>query len=30
TYNSDGVMFEYTESRHRTDHFRFYANALRR
>ena len=30
TYNSDGVMFEYTQSRHRPDHFRFYANALRR
>ena len=30
TYNSDGVMFEYTQSRHKPDHFRFYANALRR
>ena len=30
TYNSDGVMFEYTQSRHRPDHFRFYDNALRR
>ena len=30
TYNSVGVMFEYTQSRHRPDHFRFYDNALRR
>ena len=30
TYNSDGVMFEYTQSRHRPDHFRFYDTALRR
>ena len=30
TYNSDGVMFEYTQSRNRPDHFRFYDNALRR
>lgn len=30
TYNSDGVMFEYTQSRHRPDHFRFYDNAVRR
>ena len=30
TYNSDGVMFEYTQSRHRPDHFRFYENAVRK
>lgn len=30
TYNSDGVMFEYTQSRHRPDYFRFYDNALRK
>lgn len=30
TYNSDGVMFEYTESRHRPDYFRFQDNASRR
>lgn len=30
TYNSDGVMFEYTQSRHCPDHFRFYENAVRR
>ena len=30
TYNSDGVMFEYTQSRHRPDHFRFYDNAVRK
>lgn len=30
TYNSDGVMFEYTQSRHRPDYFRFYDNAIRR
>lgn len=30
TYNCDGVMFEYTQSRHRPDHFRFYDNAVRR
>ncbi|MBE5956107.1 MAG: UTRA domain-containing protein [Lachnospiraceae bacterium] len=30
TYNSDGVMFEYTESRHRPDFFRFQDNAVRR
>ena len=29
TYNSDGVMFEYTQSRHRPDYFRFYDNAVR-
>ena len=28
TYNSDGVMFEYTQSRHRPDHFRFYDTAV--
>lgn len=30
TYNSDGVMFEYTQSRHRPDYFRFQDNAARR
>lgn len=30
TYNSDGVMFEYTESRHRPDSFCFQDNATRR
>lgn len=30
TYNSDGVMFEYTQSRHRPDFFRFQDNALRK
>ena len=30
TYNSDGVMFEYTQSRHRPDYFRFYDNAIRK
>ncbi len=30
TYNSDGIMFEYTQSRHRPDYFRFQDNAVRR
>lgn len=30
TYNSNGVMFEYTQSRHRPDYFRFYDNAVRK
>ncbi|MDO4308734.1 MAG: UTRA domain-containing protein [Eubacteriales bacterium] len=30
TYNSNGTMFEYTQSRHRPDHFRFYDNAVRK
>ena len=30
TYNNDGVMFEYTQSRHRPDYFRFQDNATRR
>ena len=30
TYNSDGVMFEYTQSRHRPDYFSFQDNATRR
>lgn len=30
TYNSHGVMFEYTQSRHRPDYFRFYDNAVRK
>lgn len=29
TYNADGIMFEYTESRHRPDRFRFSTIALR-
>lgn len=30
TYNSNGVMFEYTQSRHRPDYFRFQDNAVRK
>lgn len=30
TFNSSGVMFEYTQSRHRPDYFRFYDNAVRK
>lgn len=30
TYNQDGIMFEYTQSRHRPDYFRFQDNATRR
>lgn len=30
TYNSDGIMFEYTASRHRPDRFSFSENAVRR
>lgn len=30
TFNSDGVMFEYTQSRHRPDYFSFRDNATRR
>ncbi len=30
TYNSGGIMFEYTQSRHRPDYFRFQDNATRR
>lgn len=30
TYNSDGIMFEFTQSRHRPDYFRFYDNAVRK
>lgn len=30
TYNGDGVMFEFTQSRHRPDYFRFQDNALRK
>ena len=30
TYNSQGVMFEFTQSRHRPDYFRFQDNAVRR
>ena len=29
TYNSNGVMFEYTQSRHRADQFAFYDQAQR-
>lgn len=29
TYNNQGVMFEYTQSRHRPDYFRFQDNAVR-
>ena len=29
TYNSDGVMFEYTQSRHRPDYFSFQDTAIR-
>ena len=30
TYNADGVMFEFTQSRHRPDYFRFQDNAIRK
>lgn len=30
TYNGDGIMFEYTQSRHRPDYFCFCDNAIRR
>lgn len=30
TYNSDGVMFEFTQSRHRPDYFSFQDNAVRK
>ena len=30
TYNSDGILFEFTQSRHRPDYFRFQDNAVRR
>lgn len=30
TYNREGLMFEYTQSRHRPDYFRFQDNAVRR
>lgn len=30
TYNSDGIIFEFTQSRHRPDHFQFRDNAVRR
>ena len=30
TYNSDGIMFEYTQSRHRPDYFRFQDHAVRK
>lgn len=30
TYNSDGVMFEFTQSRHRPDYFSFQDNAIRK
>ena len=30
TFNSDGVMFEYTQSRHQPDYFSFYSTATRK
>ena len=30
TYNSEGIMFEFTQSRHRPNYFRFQDNAIRR
>ena len=30
TYNSSGIMFEFTQSRHRQDYFRFQDNAVRK
>lgn len=30
TFNSDGIMFEYTQSRHHPEHFSFYDTATRR
>ena len=30
TFNADGVMFEYTQSRHRPDYFCFQDTAVRR
>lgn len=30
TFNADGVMFEYTQSRHQPDYFSFYDTATRR
>lgn len=30
TYNSDGIMFEFTQSRHRPDYFRFQDHAVRK
>ena len=30
TYNGDGVMFEYTRSRHHPQYFRFQDNAVRK
>ncbi|MCM1543405.1 MAG: trehalose operon repressor [Blautia sp.] len=30
TYDGDGILFEYTQSRHRPDYFRFQDNATRR
>lgn len=30
TFNSEGTMFEYTQSRHRPDYFRFQDNAVRK
>ncbi len=30
TFDSNGIMFEYTQSRHRPDYFRFQDNAVRR
>ena len=30
TFNSEGIMFEFTQSRHRPDYFRFQDNAVRK
>ena len=30
TFDSNGIMFEFTQSRHRPDYFRFQDNAVRR
>ena len=30
TFNSDGIMFEYTQSRHRPDQFSFHDTAIRK
>jgi GntR family trehalose operon transcriptional repressor len=29
-YNADGIMFEYTQSRHRPDYFSFHDTAVRK
>lgn len=30
TFDSNGIMFEYTESRHKPEYFKFYDNAIRK